>query len=149
MMADLLPIGSQAPDFCLPAAGGEMISLGDLVGQTHVVLIFYVGDNTPDCNRQLASLRDDTSDFAEMGIRVVGINPASVEDHSRYGQQLGLNFPLLSDAAGAVAARYGALGLDRSVQRSVYIIDKEGVVRFAARGLHWTPEFYDALTHLP
>ena len=148
-MADLLPIGSHAPDFCLPAAGGQMISLRDLVGQTHVVLIFYVGNNTPDCNRQLSSLRDDTADFTEMHIRVVGINPASIEDHTRYGQQLGLTFPLLSDAGGAVAARYGALGLDHSVQRSVYIVDKRGVIKFAARGLHWTTEFYGALANLP
>jgi peroxiredoxin Q/BCP len=87
--------------------------------------------------------------FAEMDIEVVGINQASVEEHTRYHKQLGLNFPLLSDAAGDVAALYGALNLDRSVQRSVYIVDKSGVIRFAARGLHWVLEFYEALATLP
>ena len=66
----------------------------------------------------------------------------------RYGKQLGLNFPLLSDAGGYVAAQYRALNQDRSVQRSVYIVDRAGLVRFAARGLHWVPEFYETLAHL-
>jgi peroxiredoxin len=87
--------------------------------------------------------------FAEMDVVVVGINQASVEEHRRYREQLGLNFPLLSDATAEVAAQYGALNRDRSVQRSVYVVDKAGVVRFAARGFHWVPEFYEALATLP
>lgn len=88
-------------------------------------------------------------DFVELDTLVVGINPAGAEEHARYSQQLGLNFPLLSDTGGSVAAQYGALSPDRSVQRSVYIIDKQGLIRFAARGFHWVPEFYDTLAHLP
>lgn len=80
---------------------------------------------------------------------MVGINPAGAEEHARYRQQLELNFPLLSDEGGEVAARYGVLNTDRSVQRSVYIVDKRGLVHFAARGLHWVPEFYNALAALP
>jgi peroxiredoxin Q/BCP len=83
-----------------------------------------------------------------LDILAVGINPASVEEHARCREQLGLNFPLLSDVGGQVTARYGALNLDRSVQRSVYVIDKAGVIRFATRGLHWVPEFYEALANL-
>lgn len=89
------------------------------------------------------------SAFAEMDIVVVGINQAGVEEHTRYHELLGLNFPLLSDTAGDVAALYGVLNRDRSVQRSVYVVDKAGVVRFAARGFHWVPEFYEALATLP
>lgn len=124
------------------------MALSDLVGQKHVVLVFYVGDNTPDCNRQLASLRDDIRQLEELDVLVVGINPASEEDHARYSAQLGLTFPLLSDAGGRVAAQYGVLNPDRSVQRSVYVVDKEGIIRFAARGMHWTPEFYEVLAGL-
>jgi peroxiredoxin Q/BCP len=124
-------------------------SLAALRQQNHVVLIFYVGDNTPDCNRQLASLRDDLPELAGMDIMVVGINPAGVEEHARYSSQLGLNFPLLHDAEGHVASQYGAFNADRSVQRSVYVVDKAGLIRFAARGMHWVPEFYEALASLP
>jgi peroxiredoxin len=84
-----------------------------------------------------------------LDILVVGINPASAEEHARYRDQLGLNFPLLSDMEGQVAAHYGALNPDRTVQRSVYVVDKGGLIRFAARGMHWIPEFYEALTNLP
>jgi len=83
-----------------------------------------------------------------LDIAVLGINPASIEEHERYSEQLDLNFPLLSDPVGRVAARYGALNPDRSVQRSVYIVDKGGIIRFAARGMHWTPEFYETLASL-
>ena len=48
---DLLPIGARAPDFTLPASDGRLVTLSALREHKHVVLIFYVGDNTPDCNR--------------------------------------------------------------------------------------------------
>jgi peroxiredoxin len=47
-MPELLPIGSRAPDFSLPAADGHMIALSHLIARHHVVVVFYVGDNTPD-----------------------------------------------------------------------------------------------------
>ena len=147
-MQDLLEVGTQAPDFTLPASDGRTLTLSSLAGRKHVVLVFYVGDNTPDCNRQLSSLRDDMPELEGLGILVVGINPASVEEHARYCTQLGLNFVLLSDTGGQVAAQYGALNADRSVQRSVYVVDKAGLIRFAARGMHWVPEFYEALSGL-
>jgi peroxiredoxin Q/BCP len=147
-MADLLQVGSRAPDFTLPATGGQAFTLSAQAGQKHVVLVFYVGDNTPDCNRQLASLRDDTPELEGLNVVIVGINPASAADHERYSAQLDLRYPLLSDMGGQVAAQYGALNVDRSVQRSVYVVDSAGIIRFAARGMHWTPEFYEALARL-
>jgi peroxiredoxin Q/BCP len=147
-MLELLPVGAQAPDFTLLAADGQPLSLRSLAGRKHVVLVFYVGDNTPDCNRQLSSLRDDVAEFDGLDILVVGINPASIEEHARYCTQLGLNFPLLHDAGGQVATQYGVFNADRSVQRSVYVVDKTGRIRFAARGMHWVPEFYEALAGL-
>jgi peroxiredoxin Q/BCP len=146
---DLLPIATQAPDFTLPASDGQPLTLSALRGRKHVVLIFYVGDNTPDCNRQLSSLRDDMPELEGLDIAVIGINPAGVEEHARYYTQLGLNFPLLYDAGGQVAIQYGAFNPDRSVQRSVYVVDKAGLIRFAARGMHWVPEFYEVLASLP
>jgi thioredoxin-dependent peroxiredoxin len=146
---DLLPVGTQAPDFTLPASDGQLLTLSTLRGHKHVVLIFYVGDNTPDCNRQLSSLRDDMPELEGLDIVVVGLNPAGVEEHARYCTQLGLNFPLLHDAGGQIASLYGAFNPDRSVQRSVYVVDKEGLIRFAARGMHWVPEFYETLANLP
>jgi len=87
-------------------------------------------------------------DIEGLDILVVGINPAGGEEHARYCEQLSLNFPLLSDSGGQVAAQYGALNPDRSVQRSVYVVDKAGMIRFAARGMHWIPEFYETVANL-
>ena len=47
-MSDLRAVGTRAPDFALPATGGQTITLSELAGRKHVVLVFYVGDNTPD-----------------------------------------------------------------------------------------------------
>jgi thioredoxin-dependent peroxiredoxin len=147
-VSDLLPVGTQAPDFTLPTSHGQPLTLSSLRGRKHVVLIFYVGDNTPDCNRQLSSLRDDMPELAGLDIAVVGINPGGVAEHERYCTQLGLDFPLLHDGDGQVAMQYGAFNLDRSIQRSVYVVDKAGLIRFAARGMHWVPEFYEVLARL-
>jgi len=147
-MTELLQVGARAPEFTLPATGDQTFTLSALAGQKHVVLVFYVGDNTPDCNRQLASLRDDAPELEGLDILVVGINPASAADHARYRAQLDLSYALLSDMGGHVAAQYGALNSDRSVQRSVYVVDRAGIIRFAARGMHWTPEFYEVLAGL-
>lgn len=57
-MAVLLAVGSQAPDFRLPATTGDTVSLSHYRGKRNLILVFYVGDNTPDCNRQLASLQE-------------------------------------------------------------------------------------------
>jgi peroxiredoxin Q/BCP len=141
-------MGTHAPDFTLPASDGRLVTLSVLREHRHVVLIFYVGDNTPDCNRQLSSLRDDMPELEGLEVTVVGINPAGVEEHARYSTQLGLNFPLLHDAGGQVALQYGAFNQDRSVQRSVYVVDRDGLIRFAARGMHWVPEFYEVLSSL-
>jgi peroxiredoxin len=54
----------------------------------------------------------------------------------------------LHDAGGQVALQYGAFNQDRSVQRSVYVVDRDGLIRFAARGMHWVPEFYEVLSSL-
>ena len=55
-MTALLAVGSQAPDFRLPATTGDTVSLSHYRGKRNLILVFYVGDNTPDCNRQLTSL---------------------------------------------------------------------------------------------
>ena len=80
---DLLPVATQAPDFTLPASDGQPLTLSALRGRKHVVLIFYVGDNTPDCNRQLSSLRDDMPELEGLDIAVMGINPAGGPENTQ------------------------------------------------------------------
>ena len=147
-MSEPLAVGTPAPDFSLPATGGRTVSLRDYQGKQHLILVFYVGDNTPDCNRQLASLQEELSDLEASNTVVIGINTGDLADHERYVQQLGLGFPLLHDPGAQVAALYGARQADGTVRRMVYLVDKQGMVRYGKPGMHWNEEFFTALGEL-
>src|SRR5438876_6210927 len=94
MMAALLAVGSQAPDFRLPATTGDTVSLSHYRGKRNLILVFYVGDHTPDCNRQLTSLQEEMETLEACNAAVLGINPGTLDDHQRYQAQLVLTFPL-------------------------------------------------------
>ncbi|PYO80450.1 MAG: redoxin domain-containing protein, partial [Gemmatimonadetes bacterium] len=80
-------------------------------------------------------MRDEMAKFEQAGIQPFGVNPAGVESHAGYVQKLHFNFPLLSDPDRAIARAYHALkDDDRGIQRSVYVVDRDGTVAFARRG---------------
>jgi peroxiredoxin len=73
--------------------------------------------------------------FKQASIQPFGVNPAGVDSHHSYVEKLGFNFPLLSDPERAIARAYAALKDDgKGIQRTVYVIDRDGTVRFAQRG---------------
>jgi peroxiredoxin Q/BCP len=75
------------------------------------------------------------SKFKKAGIQPFGVNPAGVGSHQSYVEKLGFNFPLLSDPERAMARAYAALKDDeKGIQRTVYVIARDGTVRFAQRG---------------
>jgi peroxiredoxin Q/BCP len=80
-------------------------------------------------------VRDEIERFREMGVQPFGVNPAGAASHANYARKLGLGFPLLSDADRAIARAYGALKPDgNGIQRTVYLIARDGTIAFAARG---------------
>ena len=80
-------------------------------------------------------MRDEIEKFEQANIRPFGVNPAGVESHLKYAESFRFNFPLLSDPDRKVAAAYHALKDDgKGIQRSVYVVDRAGRVRFAQRG---------------
>jgi len=80
-------------------------------------------------------VRDELSRFEAAGVQPLGVNPASVDAHARYAAKMHFNFPLLSDPRREIAAAYGALKPDgRLMQRTVYVIGRDGRIAFAARG---------------
>ena len=80
-------------------------------------------------------MRDEIGKFQKAGIQPFGVNPAGVESHKSYVEKMGFNFPLLSDPERAMAAAYAALKDDgKGIQRTVYVIGRDGTVRFAQRG---------------
>lgn len=73
--------------------------------------------------------------FQRAGIRPFGVNPASIDSHWRYAEKMRFNFPLLSDPDRAIARAYHALKDDsRGITRTVYVVGRDGAVRFARRG---------------
>jgi peroxiredoxin Q/BCP len=144
-MPEPLAVGTNAPDFSLPATGGRTVALSDYLGRQNLIMVFYVGDNTPDCNRQLRSLQDEAADLEAGGTAVIGINTGTLDEHERYAEQMDLSFPLLHDPRGRVAALYGARQEDGTVRRTVYLIDKHGIIRYGKYGMHWNEEFFTAL----
>jgi peroxiredoxin len=91
-MSAPLAVGSQAPDFSLPATTGDMVSRSHYLGKSNLILVFYVGDNTPDCNRQLTSLQEEMETLEACNAAVLGINPGTLDAHQRYQVQADRNF---------------------------------------------------------
>ncbi len=127
-------VGDEAPDFTLPATGGSECSLSSYRGRP-VVLVFYPGDDTPICTKQLNSYNDDLSQFGEMNAQVLAISAQDVASHESFATKHGFGFPLLADTDKVVAAAYGTLGPIGFPRRSVFIIDADGVIRYAHRAI--------------
>jgi peroxiredoxin Q/BCP len=122
--------GAPAPDFTLRDGDGAEWSLSDHRGQV-VVLLFYPGDETPVCTRQMCSLRDRWEDYAATGAEVVGISTNSVESHKSFAEHHELPLRLLADTDRKIADMYGAQSLiPGKVARSVFVINKGGVITY-------------------
>lgn len=127
-------VGDRAPEFTLPGTGGRQYSLSDYAGQP-VVLVFYPGDDTPVCTRQLNSYNDDLAQFEQVGAQVLAISAQDVASHEKFAGKHGFHFPLLADTDKQVAAAYGTLGPLGFPRRSVFVVDAAGVIRYAHRAI--------------
>jgi peroxiredoxin Q/BCP len=129
-----ISVGDRAPSFTLPGTGGREYSLSDFAGRP-VVVVFYPGDDTAVCTKQLNSYNDGLSAFDELDAQVIAISAQDVGSHERFAAKHGFSFPLLADVDKNVAAAYGTLGPIGFPRRSVFIIDADGVVRYAHRAI--------------
>jgi thioredoxin-dependent peroxiredoxin len=129
---DPLPVGSKAPDFTLPTETGKKVRLSAWRGK-NVVLVFYPGDDTLICRRQLCEFRDAWPDLRGQNTVVFGINPQSAESHREFSARNKFPFPLLVDEGQKVAALYNSDG--GMVNRTVYLIGPDGLIRYARRGM--------------
>ena len=127
-------LGDTAPAFTLPGTGGRNYSLAEYLG-TPVVLVFYPGDNTAVCTKQLCSYTRSIDEFKSVGAQVLGISPQSVDSHEQFSDKHGFGFPLLADTNKEVAGRYGVLGPLGYLRRSVFVVDGMGIIRYAHRAL--------------
>ena len=124
-------IGDKAPNFNLPDAKGEMLSLASLQGNW-VVLYFYPKDDTPGCTKEACSFRDDLHKLEKLGAKVVGVSVDNGNSHSEFAKKYKLPFPLLSDKDGLVASQYGALSnfvFIKIAKRYTFLISPDGILQ--------------------
>lgn len=125
--------GQPAPDFALPGSNGEIVRLSHFRGKANVLLAFYPFDFSPICEKQLPGLQEQMERFRALETVVLGISTDSPYSHRAFAAELGLEFPLLSDFFGKHAsAAYGVLRSDGFCERASFIIDKNGILRYAA-----------------
>ncbi len=130
-------IGARAPDFELPDQDGVVRKSRDFRGRW-LALYFYPRDDTPGCTRQAVCFRDAQSELLARGVAVCGVSVDDVASHQRFARKYKVQYPLVADPDGAVAARYGSLadfGYIRFARRNLFLIDPEGHIASVRRGV--------------
>ena len=136
--------GEKAPDFTLPDADGNQVSLSSLRGQ-RVIVYFYPAAMPPGCTKQACDFRDSLAELNDAGLAVLGISPDQPAKLAKFRDKEGLTFPLLSDPDRAVLQAYGAFGEKKlygkttvGVIRSTFVIDADGTIEKALYGVKAT-----------
>jgi peroxiredoxin Q/BCP len=136
--------GDEAPDFTLPDADGNKVSLSSFPGQ-RVIIYFYPAAMTPGCTKQACDFRDSLASLAAAGLAVIGISPDRPAKLAKFREKEALNFPLLSDADRSVLSAYGAYGEKMmygkttvGVIRSTFVVGADGRLEQAQYGVKAT-----------
>jgi len=118
----MLKENDKAPNFTLPDQDGNNVTLSDFKGQK-LVIYFYPKDNTPGCTTEAIKFRDNIQEFADKGIKIIGISKDNVTSHKKFQEKYNLNFTLLSDKDLVAAKAFGAYE-DGKVNRRTWVIDE-------------------------
>ena len=131
-MSDELKVGDKAPEFSLPSATGQTITLKSLRGK-QVVLYFYPKDDTPGCTKEACSFRDEITQIEKAHAVVLGVSTDGLASHQKFSKKYGLPFALLSDEGLVVAKAYGVYKQKSmygrtywGIERSTFVIDERG-----------------------
>ncbi len=149
-------VGAPAPDFTLPDAHGEDVTLSTLLAKGPIVVVFYRGAWCPYCNLQLNAFQTALDEIEAAGATLVAISPQTPDNSLTFTEQQQLRFTVLSDVHNTVARTYGLvfrqadaptamqkqLGIDLEQVNgddshelpaaSTFVIGPDGIVRFAA-----------------
>ncbi|MFC4376887.1 thioredoxin-dependent thiol peroxidase [Nocardia halotolerans] len=129
--------GDTAPEFTLPDADGNDVSLSDYRGRK-VIVYFYPAASTPGCTKQACDFRDNLAELGGAGLEVLGISPDKPAKLAKFRDNEGLTFPLLSDPERTVLQQWGAFGEKKmygktvtGVIRSTFLVDEQGKIEVA------------------
>ncbi len=136
-MLENLPV----PDFSLPATSGKTFRMADHKGR-NVVIYFYPKDDTPGCTTEGAQFRDLIAEFQNADCDVYGVSRDTLASHEKFKGKMAFPFELLADTDEAVCNMFGVIKMKnmygkqvRGIERSTFLIDKDGVVRKEWRGV--------------
>lgn len=134
-------INKAVSQFVLPSTGGKDFSLAEQRGRV-VVLYFYPKDSTPGCTTEAQQFRDLHEQFTAAGCTIVGVSRDSIRSHENFKLKQNLPFDLLSDADELLCSQFAVIKMKsmygkqvRGIERSTFVIDREGVLRREWRGV--------------
>ncbi len=135
-MTNQIKVGDKAPDFTLPDVDLKLRSLKDFHG-SKVVLAFFVGAFTAVCTKEMCAFRDAMAKLIGLKAQVIGISVNDPFSNKAFAEKNKLTFPILSDynrqvirAYGIENPDFGGLRVYTVSKRSIFIIDKNGIVRY-------------------
>ena len=134
-------IDQPVSDFQIPATSDKTVALSDLKGKL-VVIYFYPKDSTPGCTTEGQGFRDHYAQFQAANTEVFGVSRDSLKSHENFKAKQGFPFELLSDKDEALCQLFEVIKLKKlygkeylGVDRSTFLIDKDGVLRHEWRGV--------------
>jgi peroxiredoxin len=140
-MANQIKVGDKAPDFTLPDTDLKPRKLKEMLGKK-LVLAFFVGAFTSVCTKEMCAFRDSMARLIDLKAQVIGISVNDPFSNKAFAEKNRLTFPILSDynrqvikAYGVETPDFGGLKGYTVAKRSIFIVDKNGVVRY-----EWTTE---------
>ncbi len=155
----MLKIGDQAPDFELPDADMDVVSLAELKGRRNVVLYFYPKDDTPGCTIEAIEFSELDEHFEKANTVVLGVSMDDCVSHGHFRDKHGLAVCLLADPDGEVCRKYGVVQEKetegkhkRIISRSTFVIDLKGVLRHILTGVvprHHAQDVLQLVKELP
>ena len=134
-------LNSPVTDFELPATSGKTFQLSQYAGKT-LVIYFYPKDNTPGCTTQGMQFRDNYVDFKTHNCEIFGVSRDSLKSHENFKAKFSFPFELLADTEELACGIFGVMKVKnmygkqvRGVERSTFVIDKNGMLVHQWRGV--------------
>lgn len=134
-------LNQQVPDFELPSTGSRVFKLSEHLGKT-LVIYFYPKDSTPGCTSQGQQFRDTHADFQAADAEIFGISRDGMKSHENFKAKFTFPFDLLSDTEEIACNIFGVIKMKnmygkqvRGIERSTFIIDRQGTLVHEWRGV--------------